>query len=69
MRQQGYSIVDQEYEIGMRVLGVPLLDRSGQLKATLTITTHASRLSVDEIRLRYLPPLYEAQALLKPVVG
>ena len=69
VRQQGYSIVDQEYEIGMRVLGVPLLDRSGQLKATLTITTHASRLSVDEIRLRYLPPLYEAQALLKPVVG
>ena len=69
VRQQGYSIVDQEYEIGMRVLGVPLLDRSGLLKATLTITTHASRLSVDEIRLRYLPPLYEAQALLKPVVG
>ncbi|MDZ3992107.1 IclR family transcriptional regulator domain-containing protein [Pseudomonas sp. Teo4] len=68
VRVQGYSIVDQEYEIGMRVLGVPLLDRAGQLKATLTITTHASRLSVEEIRLRYLPPLYEAQALLKPVL-
>ncbi|MNE32111.1 hypothetical protein D3C80_1257070 [compost metagenome] len=53
----------------MRVLGVPLLDRSGELKATLTVTTHASRLSVDEIRLRYLPPLYEAQVLLRPVVG
>jgi IclR family pca regulon transcriptional regulator len=26
-------------------------------------------LSVDEIRLRYLPPLYEAQVLLRPVVG
>jgi len=46
---------------------VPLLDRAGRLKATLTITTHASRLSVDEIRLRYLAPLYEAQALLRPV--
>jgi IclR family pca regulon transcriptional regulator len=69
VRQQGYCIVDQEYEVGMRVLGVPLLDRSGELKATLTITTHASRLSVDEIRLRYLPPLYEAQVLLRPVVG
>lgn len=68
VREQGYSLVDQEYEIGMRVLGVPLLDRAGQLKATLTITTHASRLSVEEIRLRYLPPLYEAQALLKPVL-
>lgn len=35
--------------------------------ATLSITTHASRLSLDEMRLRYLLPLYEAQALLKPV--
>ncbi|MNC76674.1 hypothetical protein D3C75_1284440 [compost metagenome] len=52
----------------MRVLGVPLLGRAGQLKATLTITTHASRLSIDEIRLRYLPTLYEAQALLRPVL-
>jgi len=25
-------------------------------------------LSVDEIRLRYLPTLYEAQALLRPVL-
>ena len=69
VRAQGFCIVDQEYEIGMRVLGVPLLDRAGQLQATLTITTHASRLSMDEIRLRYLPALYEAQALLRPVLG
>ncbi|GLO13344.1 IclR family transcriptional regulator [Pseudomonas putida] len=68
VKTQGFCIVDQEYEMGMRVLGVPLLDRAGQLKATLTITTHASRLSVDEIRLRYLPTLYEAQALLRPVM-
>lgn len=69
VKAQGFCIVDQEYEIGMRVLGVPLLDRAGQLQATLTITTHASRLSMDEIRLRYLPALYEAQALLRPVLG
>lgn len=68
VKTQGFCMVDQEYEMGMRVLGVPLLDRAGQLKATLTITTHASRLSVDEIRLRYLPTLYEAQALLRPVL-
>ncbi|MCE0908876.1 MULTISPECIES: IclR family transcriptional regulator domain-containing protein [Pseudomonas] len=69
VKTQGFCMVDQEYEVGMRVLGVPLLDRAGQLKATLTITTHASRLSVDEIRLRYLPTLYEAQALLQPVMA
>ncbi|MEL7938805.1 IclR family transcriptional regulator domain-containing protein [Pseudomonas delhiensis] len=66
--QQGYCLVDQEYEIGMRVIGVPLPDRSGRLRASLAITTHASRLGLDEMRLRYLPALYEAQALLRPVL-
>ena len=36
-------------------------------QATLSITTYASRLSLDEMHLRYRLPLYEAQALLKPV--
>ncbi|UXJ55168.1 IclR family transcriptional regulator domain-containing protein [Pseudomonas citronellolis] len=66
--RQGFCVVDQEYEIGMRVIGVPLLDRSGRMRASLAITTHASRLGLDEMRLRYLPALYEAQALLRPVV-
>jgi IclR family pca regulon transcriptional regulator len=65
---QGFAVVDQEFEVGMRVIGVPLINRGGQLKATLSITTHASRLDVEEMRQRYLLPLYEAQALLKPVV-
>ncbi|MCY1430350.1 Pca regulon regulatory protein [compost metagenome] len=65
---QGYALVDQEFEVGMRVLAVPLYGRGGRLQATLSITTHASRLSLEEMRLRYLLPLYEAQALLKPVL-
>lgn len=69
VRGQGFCIVDQEFEIGMRVLGVPLLDRAGRLKATLTITTDAARWGVDEMRLRYLPRRYEAQALLRPGAG
>ena len=65
---QGYAIVDQEFEVGMRVLTVPLYGRSGRLQASLSLTTHASRVSIEEMRLRYLLPLYEAQALLKPVL-
>lgn len=64
---QGFACVDQEFEINMRVLSVPLFDRAGLLKATLSITTHASRLTLEEMRQRYLGPLYEAQALLRPI--
>ena len=66
--RQGYAEVDQEFEVGMRVLGVPLVDRHGVLRSTLTITTHASRISLEEMRRRFLMPLYEAQALLRPVL-
>jgi len=66
--RQGYCCVDQEYEAGMLVLGVPLLNRGGQLRATLTITTHTSRLAAAGLRERYLTALYEAQALLTPVL-
>ncbi|UVJ43403.1 helix-turn-helix domain-containing protein [Pseudomonas sp. LS1212] len=65
---QGFSVVDQEYEIGMRVLGVPLRDRKGELKAALSLTTHASRMTVEAMQQRYLPALYEAQAMLKPII-
>lgn len=66
--RQGYCCVDQEYEAGMLVLGVPLLNRGGQLRATLTITTHTSRVAATGLRERYLTALYEAQALLRPVL-
>lgn len=66
--RQGYAEVDQEFEVGMRVLGVPLLDRHGVLRSTLAVTSHASRISLEEMRRRFLMPLYEAQALLRPVM-
>jgi IclR family pca regulon transcriptional regulator len=66
--QRGYVLVDQEYEVGMRVLSVPLIDRAGQLQATLTLTTHASRMSIEQMRERYLSALYEGQALLRPIM-
>jgi len=50
------------------VLSVPLIDREGQLQATLTLTTHASRMTVEQMRERYLSALYEGQALLRPIM-
>ncbi|WP_186150046.1 IclR family transcriptional regulator domain-containing protein, partial [Burkholderia gladioli] len=68
IREQGYAELDQEYEVGMRILGVPLTDRHGQMRASLTITTQVSSLSLAEIRERYLRFLYEGQALLRPIM-
>lgn len=68
VREQGFCIVDQEFEVGMAVLSVPLRDRKGALKAALSITTQVARLNPQAMQQRYLPALYEAQALLRPVL-
>ncbi|WP_347559057.1 IclR family transcriptional regulator C-terminal domain-containing protein [Robbsia sp. KACC 23696] len=65
---QGYSIVNEELEIGMRVMGVPLKNRDFKFAGALCLTTHVSHVSEADMISRYLPVLYEAQALLQPIL-
>lgn len=57
VRCDGYAIVDQELEEGLRSTAVPLHDRQGRIIAATNINGHASRVSVDEVRVHYLPSL------------
>ncbi|MDL2187573.1 pca regulon transcriptional regulator PcaR, partial [Pseudomonas sp. ChxA] len=41
VRQQGWCIVDQELEQGLRSIAVPVYDASGQVLAALNVSTHA----------------------------
>jgi len=60
IRQQGWVIVDQELEIGLRSLAVPLKDSAGQVLAALNVGTHVSRVTRQELETRFLPVLLEA---------
>ncbi len=60
VRQQGWVIVDQEMEQGLRSLAVPLRDSSGRVLAALNVGTHAGRTSRQELESRFLPVLLEA---------
>lgn len=65
---QGYVVVNEELEIGMRVMAVPLKNREFKFAGALCITTHTSHISEADMVTRYLPVLYEAQALLQPIL-
>lgn len=56
VREQGYAIVDQELEVGLRSIAVPVLGRSGVI-AALNIGSQASRIALPDLRTRYLPAL------------
>ena len=59
-RRQGWALVDQELEIGLRSIAVPIRNRRGDCIAALNIGTHAGRVSLDEMKDRLLPPLLGA---------
>jgi len=54
---QGFSIVDEELERGLRSIAVPIVDRSGQAVAALNLSTHSTRTTRNEMRERFLPSL------------
>lgn len=64
-RDQGYACVDQEFELGLRTLSVPLKNYRGDAIAAMNISVHASRISMDQLVEHSLPPLLQAQARLR----
>jgi IclR family pca regulon transcriptional regulator len=64
VRESGYALVDQELEIGLRSLAVPVRDVSGRVIAAMNIGSQAARVSADEVLQRFLPALQAAAAEL-----
>ena len=59
VRSDGYSIIDQELEHGLRAIAAPIRDPSGAVTAAINVSAHASRLSPDAMRSELLPALLE----------
>ena len=58
VREQGYALVDQELEIGLRSIAVPLTRSDGRTMAALNVSVAAPRVDLDELRERLLPALH-----------
>jgi IclR family pca regulon transcriptional regulator len=60
VRLQGWAIVDQELEIGLRSISVPIKDQRGVTVAALNVPCPSSRISHDDMRSRVLMDMMEA---------
>src|SRR5271170_3230563 len=58
--RNGYSIVDQELELGLRSMAVPIQSPSGQVVAAVNVGAHAQRVSNQEMLNNFLPHLRAA---------
>jgi IclR family transcriptional regulator, pca regulon regulatory protein len=57
--RQGYAIVDQELEEGLRAIAVPLHGAGDAVIAAINVSAHASRVSMAAMRSELLPALLE----------
>jgi IclR family pca regulon transcriptional regulator len=60
IRRDGYSIIDQELEHGLRSMAVPIQNPGGKVVAALNIGAHAQRVSIQEMQTKFLPHLRAA---------
>jgi IclR family pca regulon transcriptional regulator len=57
--KQGYAIVDQELEEGLRAIAAPIHGAGGAVTAAINLSAHASRVSMAAMRAELLPAMLE----------
>ncbi len=57
VRQQGYSLVDQELDLGLRSVAAPVFAGNGDLLGAINISTNAARVPLEVLLDDYLPRL------------
>ena len=67
--EQGFSIVDEELERGLRSIAVPVVDQQHQVVAGLNLSTHSTRTTRNEMRDKFLPELRAVAAQISPFVA
>ncbi|WP_245656569.1 IclR family transcriptional regulator domain-containing protein [Novosphingobium naphthalenivorans] len=61
VREEGCAVVDEELEVGLRSVAVPVF-AAGKVVAAVNVGVQASRVTTAELRSRFLPPLRKVAA-------
>jgi IclR family transcriptional regulator, pca regulon regulatory protein len=68
VRKNGFAIVDEELEAGLRSIAVPVSTRSNQVVAAINVGTHVSRVDRATLLNHCLPALQEGARTLRNVL-
>ena len=58
-RERGWTLSDQELEVGLRSVAAPITGSDGRTVAAMNVFGATSRVSQDELRDEFLPALVE----------
>jgi IclR family pca regulon transcriptional regulator len=65
VREQGWSIVDQELEAGLRAVGAPVRDRRGFVVGAMTLVAQGAASPVRDLAPLLVPQLLSACAAIE----
>jgi IclR family transcriptional regulator, pca regulon regulatory protein len=68
VRRNGYSLVDQELEIELRSICVPVHNAGGRVIAAMNVSAQASRTTKKQMVDRFLPALRDAAMKMRPLL-
>ncbi|MGY2067563.1 IclR family transcriptional regulator domain-containing protein [Blastococcus sp. SYSU DS0619] len=69
VREQGFAMVDQELEEGLRSAAAPVRDRGGAVVAAVNLSVSASRTSLEQLEHEFVPPLLETATQIERDLG
>jgi IclR family pca regulon transcriptional regulator len=69
VRAEGYALIDQEVELGLRSIAVPLYNARGVVVAALNVGVAATQAGVADLTGLYLASLRAMQAELRAMLG
>jgi IclR family pca regulon transcriptional regulator len=69
VRADGFALTDEELELGLRSIAVPVRNRQSRVVAAMNIGVHAARVSTAEMIDRFLPVLRENASMFVHVLG
>jgi IclR family transcriptional regulator, pca regulon regulatory protein len=65
IRRQGFALVEQELEEGLRVVAAPVREPGGRVVAAVSVSTLASSSTAEAVMRDMLPPVLRAAAMIE----
>ncbi len=69
IRRRNYAIIDEELELGLRSIAVPLINNQGAVVAALNVGAQAARVSLEQMQEVFLPQLLRVQNDLRRLLS
>jgi IclR family pca regulon transcriptional regulator len=64
VREQGYAVSDEELELGLRALAVPVMGASDEVIGAISVSAASARVRSADLRKRFVPVLRSFAAML-----